>query len=178
MEQYLTKKGRRLIGCDEIAECDIDTSAVIMSWRGHEGGFDAAAKGHDVIMAPTGSMYFDYYQLPEDLWEKPFLIGGYVSLSKVYAFDPAPDSLSADVRRHIIGAQANLWTEYIPYKELLEYQVLPRMAALCEVQWTDPERKDYDAFLRRLPRLLSIYDAQGWKYCRKRDNGETLNVEH
>jgi hexosaminidase len=123
-------------------------------------------------------MYFDYYQLPEDLWEKPFLIGGYVPLSKVYAFDPAPDSLSADVRRHIIGTQANLWTEYIPYKELLEYQVLPRMAALCEVQWTEPERKDYDGFLRRLPRLLTIYDAQGWKYCKKRDDGETLNVEH
>ena len=174
MEQYLTKKGRRLIGWDEIAECDIDTNAVIMSWRGHEGGFEAAAKGHDVIMAPTGSMYFDYYQLPEDLWEKPFLIGGYVSLSKVYAFDPAPDSLSADMRRHIIGAQANLWTEYIPYKELLEYQVLPRMAALCEVQWTNSEQKDYDAFLRRLPRLLSIYDAQGWKYCKKRDDGELL----
>ena len=127
---------------------------------------------------PTGSMYFDYYQLPEDLWEKPFLIGGYVPLSKVYAFNPAPDSLSADVRRHIIGTQANVWTEYIPYKELLEYQVLPRMAALCEVQWTEPERKDYDGFLRRLPRLLTIYDAQGWKYCKKRDDGETLNVEH
>ncbi len=87
-------------------------------------------------------------------------------LEKVYAFDPAPDSLSADVRRHIIGTQANIWTEYIPYKELLEYQALPRMAALCEVQWTAPEQKDYDDFLRRLPLLLNIYDQKGWRYCK------------
>ena len=166
MEKYLTQKGRRLIGWDEIAECDIDTSAVIMSWRGHEGGFEAARRGHDVIMSPTSALYFDYDQL-EDQWEKPFLIGGYNPLSKVYAFDPAPDSLPAAVRRHIIGTQANLWTEYIAYKELLEYQVLPRMAALSEVQWTDPRQKDYADFLRRLPRLLSIYDAQGWRYCKK-----------
>ncbi len=166
IEKYLAAKGRHIIGWDEIAECGVDSSVVIMSWRGVEGGVEAAKKGHDVIMVPTSVCYFDYYQQPEENWSKPFLIGGYVPLEKVYAFDPAPDSLSADVRRHIIGTQANIWTEYIPYKELLEYQALPRMAALCEVQWTAPEQKDYDDFLRRLPLLLNIYDQKGWRYCK------------
>ena len=87
-------------------------------------------------------------------------------MEKVYNYDPTPETLTDEERAHVIGVQANLWTEYIAYPELIEYQVLPRMAALAEVQWADAGQKDYDAFLRRLPRLLSIYDQQGWQYCR------------
>ena len=173
VEKYLAGKGRRMIGWDEIADCDIDSSAVIMSWRGVSEGIVAAQQQHDVIMVPCDRLYFDYYQLPEDdTWNKPLLIGGYVPLQKVYDFDPAPDSLSADIRRHIIGTQANVWTEYIPYKELLEYQALPRMAALAEVQWVAPSQKDYNGFLLRLSRLLALYDRYGWRYCKEKGKEE------
>ena len=166
IEKHMRERGRKIIGWDELMDCNVDSSATIMSWRGTEGGIAAAERGHDVIMVPTSVAYFDYYQKPESDWSKPLLIGGYVPIEKVYDFEPAPDSLSFSTRRHIIGTQANLWTEYITCKELAEYQLLPRMAALAETQWAAPDAKDYGDFSRRLPQLLRLYGQQGWKYCR------------
>ncbi|MBR5084961.1 MAG: beta-N-acetylhexosaminidase [Prevotella sp.] len=166
VEEYLNQHGRKVIGWDELLDCDVNKSATIMSWRGQEGGIMASQMGHDVIMVPTSTSYYDYYQVPEDdYWSKPLLIGGYVPLDTVYNAEPAPDYLSPDATEHIIGVQANLWTEYIPEIELAEYQVLPRMGALAEVQWTMPEKKDYKSYLQRQNKLTAIYRQQGWKYC-------------
>ena len=164
MEQYINTKGRSIIGWDEIMEGDISQSATVLCWRGIEHGIRAAQAGHDVIMAPTSHCYFDYYQTNEN-WNKPLLIGGYVPLEKVYGYEPLPDSLDASTRRHIIGVQANLWTEYIGWRSLLLYQMLPRAAAIAEVQWAAPEQKDYPAFLRRLSSLTALYRQYHWPYC-------------
>ena len=167
VEKYLNSKGRKAIGWDELLDCGVNPSTTIMSWRGVEGGMSASALGHDVIMVPTSWVYFDYYQTPEDdYWHKPLLIGGFVPLEKVYSFEPAPDTMSEEARRHVIGLQANLWTEYVYTEEFAEYQVLPRMGALCELQWVQPSQKDYDAFKARERRLCDLYEALGWKYCR------------
>ena len=167
VEKYLNSKGRKAIGWDELLDCGVNPSTTIMSWRGVEGGMSASALGHDVIMVPTSWFYFDYYQTPEDdYWHKPLLIGGFVPLEKVYSFEPAPDTMSEEARSHVIGLQANLWTEYVYAEEFAEYQVLPRMGALCELQWVQPSQKDYDAFKARERRLCDLYEALGWKYCR------------
>lgn len=165
VERYLNSKGRKAIGWDELLDCDVNTSTTIMSWRGVEGGLAASEKGHDVIMVPTSHFYFDYYQTKEDYWNKPLLIGGYVPLEKVYSFEPCPATLSASAQSHIIGLQANLWTEYTYAEEMAEYQVLPRMGALSELQWTQPEKKNYSEYKERQQRLNSLYTMQGWKYC-------------
>lgn len=166
MSDYLKHKGRRLIGWDEILECGVDSSAVVMSWRDYiKDGADATAAGHDVIMAPNSTMYFDHNQLPAEHRRQPLVFGGYSPLSKVYAYEPCPATMPAERQRHVIGVQANLWAEYIAYRELAHYQLLPRLAALSEVQWAQPQRKDYADFLARLPRLLDIYRACGWRYC-------------
>ncbi|MBO4850344.1 MAG: beta-N-acetylhexosaminidase [Prevotella sp.] len=167
VERFLNSKGKKVIGWDELLDCDVNPSTTIMSWRGVEGGMTASAKGHDVIMVPTSWFYFDYYQTNEEDWVKPFLIGGYVPLEKVYSFEPAPDTLTPEQRAHIIGLQANLWTEYIYAKELAEYQVLPRMGALSELQWMLPEQKNYEEYKARQKRLNTIYEAKGWKYCKE-----------
>ena len=166
VEKFLNSRGRKAIGWDELLDCDVEKSTTIMSWRGIEGGLAASEMGHDVIMAPTSFFYFDYYQTPEDYWSKPLLIGGYVPLEKVYSFEPAPETLTEAAKKHIIGVQANLWTEYIYATEFVEFQVLPRMGALAEVQWVLPEQKDYDAFKTREQRLTRVYDLEGYKYCK------------
>ena len=172
MEKYINSLGRSIIGWDEIMEGDISQSATVLCWRGIEHGIKAAHEGHDVIMAPTAYCYFDYYQLAEDKhWNKPLLIGGYVPLEKIYSYEPAPDSLDEATRRHIIGVQANIWTEYIAWRSLLLYQMLPRAAALSEVQWVSPDKKDFADFRRRLSPLLGIYRQQGYIYCAA-DTGE------
>ena len=165
IEKYIHQHGRKIIGWDELLECNVEPSATIMSWRGPEGGLAASELGHDVIMSPTSSFYFDYYQTKESEWSHPLLIGGYLPLDKTYNAEPAPASLSDEAKKHIIGVQANLWTEYIGAPELAEYQVLPRMAALAEVQWMQPEAKNFGAFKVRAKRLMKCYDALGWKYC-------------
>ena len=166
MEQYINVKGRSIIGWDEIMEGDISQSATVLCWRGMEHGIKAAKEGHDVIMAPTAYCYFDYYQTDEEkTWNKPLLIGGYVPLEKIYSYEPLPEELDEATRQHIIGVQANIWTEYIPWRQLLLYQMLPRAAALAEVQWASPTQKDYADFLRRLPSLTTIYRQQNWPYC-------------
>lgn len=160
IEKYLNSKGRKMIGWDEVLDAGVSKSATIMSWRGTDGGLRAAEMGHDVIMTPTTYAYLDYYQTKET-YNEPLLIGGYLPISKVYSFEPAPDSLSAAARQHILGVQANLWSEYLTCYELVEYQVLPRMAAIAEIQWVQPEKKDFNAFKQRLNSIIALYKSYG-----------------
>ena len=166
VQNYLSRYGKRIIGWDELLGCDVDASATIMSWRGAEPGAQGALSGHDVIMTPVGPLYFDYYQT-SDTWNEPTAFGGCNTLKKVYDFEPVTDELPADKRHHIIGVQANLWTEYVTCEPQIQYQVLPRMAALAEVQWLQPEEKDYPDFKARLPHLVDIYNHYGWTYRTK-----------
>ena len=164
MEKFLNERGRRIIGWDEILEGELAPNATVMSWRGMEGGIQAAQMGHDVIMTPTTYCYFDYYQT-QHTEDEPLGIGGFVPLELVYSFEPAPEILTEEQRAHILGAQANLWTEYIREEAHVEYMTLPRLAAMSEVQWVQPEKKDYDQFLTRLPQLLTIYDIMDYNYA-------------
>ena len=165
VEKYLNGKGRKIIGWDELLESDVDESATIMSWRGMKGGLKASSLGHDVVMTPTDYAYFDHYQVMNDnTWHEPMNIGGELPMEKVYQFEPAPDTLSPEAKKHILGAQANLWTEYVGCENLAEYQVLPRMGALAEAQWMQPEKKNYDEFKERVARLCKIYDVYGLTY--------------
>ena len=164
INNYLNQHGRRLIGWDEITECGVDTTATVMSWRGSEPGIKAAIMGHDVIMTPWDYAYFDKYQTDNTYFE-PYLIGGNLSVEKVYSYEPVADGATAQDISHVLGVQANLWTEYIPVKQLAEYQVLPRMAALAEVQWTAPAKKDYQQFLPRLDKLARLYRQYGLTYA-------------
>ena len=163
VEKFLNDNGRQIIGWDEILEGGLAPNATVMSWRGMGGGIQAAKMGHNVIMTPTTNVYFDYYQT-KDTDNEPLAIGGYLPVENVYNLEPVPSSLTVDEQKYVIGAQANLWTEYIPSEEQAEYMVLPRMAALAEVQWCDSKQKDYDAFLTRLPRLIDIYNLRGYNY--------------
>ncbi|HRS40828.1 MAG TPA: glycoside hydrolase family 20 protein [Dysgonamonadaceae bacterium] len=164
IEKFLNNHGRNIIGWDEILEGELAPNATVMSWRGMEGGLEAAKLNHDVIMAPNSYCYFDYYQT-QDTQNEPFAIGGYVPVEKVYSFEPVPSELTPEQQKHILGAQANLWTEYIATPEHVEYMVLPRMAALSEVQWMQPEKKNFDSFLKRLPQLIALYDKLGYNYA-------------
>lgn len=165
IENFLNSKGRRIIGWDEILEGDVAPNATVMSWRGMEGGIEAAQLGHDVIMTPTSFCYFDYYQTA-DTQDEPLGIGGYVPIEKVYSLEPVPAALTKEQSKHILGAQANLWTEYIASTEHVEYMILPRMAALAEVQWTQPEKKDFKDFTTRLARLMKFYQRDGFNYAK------------
>jgi hexosaminidase len=148
MDTFLAGKGRRLIGWDEILEGGLAPGATVMSWRGMEGGIAAAKAGHDVVMSPTTNAYLDYAQ-SQDPGELPN-IGGNLPLETVYAFEPIPAALTPQEAAHILGAQANIWTEYIPSPGHVEYMAFPRLIALAEVAWTAPERKSYADFLARL----------------------------
>ena len=159
---FLATKGKRVIGWDEILEGGASPDAIIMSWRGEAGGIEAARKGHDVIMTPNNYMYFDYYQTL-DRENEPEAIGGYVPVEKVYSYEPISSELTPEEGEHILGVQANLWTEYIPTYSQAEYMELPRMAALSEVQWSN-QPKDYDDFVSRLPQIFNLYDARGYNY--------------
>lgn len=162
---YVQSKGKRVIGWDEILEGVPMDDSVIMSWRGTEGGITAARMGHDVVMTPTSDMYFDQSQtLASQLEEIP--VGGFINVMKVYSYEPLPDSLTPEQQKHILGCQANVWCEYMPEERIRQYQMLPRLAALSEVQWTMPERKNYKDFLKRLPKMLSIYDHYGYNYAK------------
>ena len=165
IEEFLNSKGRQIIGWDEILEGDVAPNATVMSWRGMEGGIKAAQLGHDVIMTPTSFCYFDYYQTA-DTKDEPLGIGGYVPIEKVYSLEPVPAVLTEEQSKHILGAQANLWTEYIHSSEHVEYMVLPRMAALAEVQWTQPEKNDFKDFTKRLARLMKFYQRDGFNYAK------------
>ena len=161
VQAYLEAKGRRIIGWDELLGCDVDTTATIMSWRGSEPGAKGAKLGHDVIMTPMPHCYFDFYQTKE-IRNEPVAIGNFLDVAKVYAMQPVADGLSPEAAKHIIGVQANVWTEYITCPEYVEYMILPRMAALAEVQWMPESQKNFDAFKKRITSFRSIYDHYGW----------------
>lgn len=163
IEKYINSKGRKVIGWDEILEGGIAPNATIMSWQGTEGGIAAAKQGHDAIMTPTTYLYFDYYQTT-DLKDEPFGIGGYVPVKTVYDYDPMPAELSVEEQKHIIGTQANVWSEYMKTFSHVQYMVLPRMGALSEIQWTMPEKKNYDKFLPRLASMMKLYNHYGYSY--------------
>ena len=163
--KVVTDRGRSPEGWDEILECDVPEQAIVMSWRGEAGALEGARRGNRVIQAPNSHMYFDFYQ-SRDMEAEPFAIGGYIPVEKVYGFDPVPQELTPEQGKLIMGCQANLWTEYITTFSHVQYMELPRMAALCEVQWTPLDRKDYQSFLRRIPHLLQLYNLLGWNYAR------------
>jgi hexosaminidase len=149
MEQFLGSKGRRLVGWDEILDADLPADAVVMSWHGVKEGVAAAASGHDVVMTPIGTTYFDHYQ-SHDVTVEPLAIGGYLPLRKVFEFDPVPRDLPADPLAHILGSQGQIWTEYIPTPARVEYMAYPRACALAEDVWSPAETKDYADFTNRL----------------------------
>lgn len=163
-EEFLNSKGRKMIGWDETLEGGLAPNATVMSWRGEAGGIEAAKQHHDVVMTPNTYLYFDYYQ-SKDTETEPMAIGGYLPIERVYSYEPMPKSLSPEEQKYIVGVQANLWTEYIPDFKQVQYMVLPRMAALSESQWCAPEKKNYEAFLRRVSRLVNIYAKNGWNYA-------------
>ena len=164
IEKFLNAHGRRIIGWDEILEGGVTPSATVMAWRGENYAYEAARQGHDAIMAPTSYLYFDYYQT-KDTETEPLAIGGYVPVERVYSFNPQPDVLTPEQQKHIIGVQANLWTEYVPTYSHVEYMLLPRMAALCEIQWSPASKKNYEDFLKRLPQLVDVYDVKKYNYA-------------
>jgi hexosaminidase len=165
VEQFVNSKGRRLIGWDEILEGGVTPTATIMSWRGEAGGRAAAKMGNDVIMTPNVPFYLDYYQTA-DTDNEPIAIGGCNTVRDVYNYNPKPEGITDAEFKHIIGIQANLWTEYIATFSHLQYMALPRMAALSEVQWCDFNNKDYDDFVKRLQRLTKLYNRYGYNYAK------------
>ncbi|PRP95850.1 Beta-hexosaminidase [Enhygromyxa salina] len=156
IESFLRSHDRNIIGWDEILEGGLAPEATVMSWRGTAGGIEAARMGHDVIMTPVSHVYFDYYQGPPS--QEPLAIGGYIPLAQVYAFEPVPSELSREEAGHILGAQANLWTEYISTWDHAEYMAYPRALALSEVVWSPAEARDWSDFLTRLPAALVHLD--------------------
>lgn len=163
MEKFIHSKGRVLLGWDEILEGGLPPEATVMSWRGFKGGIEAANQGHDVVMTPTSDCYLDYYQGPVD--QEPLAIGGYLPLSKVYHFNPLPEELSVEGAKHILGAQANLWTEYVPDLKHAEYMTFPRIAAMAEALW-NPEGRNWEDFSRRVQLFMKRYDQIGINYSK------------
>ena len=167
VDEYLTKHGRNAIGWDEILEGGVSENATVMSWRGESGGIEAARLKHRVIMTPNTYCYFDYYQ-SKDRDNEPFAIGGFLPIKHVYDYEPLPANLTPEEQSYIWGVQCNVWTEYIPTFSHVQYMMLPRGAALSEVQWSLPEAKDYEKFRNeRLPRLIKIYELYGYNYSRR-----------
>jgi hexosaminidase len=162
IDRFLTSKGRRLVGWDEILEGGLAPGATVMSWRGIDGGIAAARAGHDVVMTPTSHLYFDYYQ--GDARYEPLAGGGMVTLERVYGFEPVPASLTRAQARHILGAQGNVWTEYMRAGAHVEYMAVPRMLALAEVVWSPREARDWDGFVSRLPAQFTLLDRLGVNY--------------
>lgn len=164
VENFLNSRGKRLIGWDEILEGGLAPDATVMSWRGFKGGIEAAEQGHKVIMCPTSHCYFDYYQANPEF--EPEAIGGYTSLKKVYLFEPVPEGLSEESAKYILGAQGNVWTEYIRTPSHAEYMSLPRMTALAEVVWSSKDQRDWIDFRDRLNMQFKRFDAMNINYSK------------
>lgn len=162
MARFLTGKGWRVIGWDEMTEVNLPPGVQVMSWRGFEGGIHAARQGHQVIMTPQSHVYLDHYQGPKD--REPLAIGGFSDLKKVYAFGPIPPQLSPDQAKLILGGQGNLWTEYIPDAGHAQYMIFPRLHAIAEVLWTPAEKRDWANFRQRLPAVLRGLEARGVRF--------------
>lgn len=164
IEKFINSKDRVLLGWDEILEGGLPPKATVMSWRGTQGGIDAAKQGHDVVMTPGTPCYFDHYQGPMD--QEPLAIGGYNPLSLVYSFDPVPKELDAEAAKHVLGGQANLWTEYIPNFKHVEYMTFPRVAAIAEALWSPKEVRNWEGFSRRIQSFMKRYDQMGLNYSK------------
>jgi hexosaminidase len=166
MSQWLAARGRALIGWDEILEGGTEglaPNAVVMSWRGIQGGIAAAQAGHDVVMTPTSNTYFDYYQ-SQDQQHEPLAIGGFLPLDTVYAYEPIPPALDSVQAKHVLGTQGQIWTEYQRNPKNVEYMVFPRLVALAEVAWTPRELKDFADFTARLTKHFARLSAMDVRY--------------
>ena len=170
MEKYINSKGKKIIGWDEILEGGLAPNATVMSWRGEKGGIEAAKQKHNVIMTPTTYVYFDYAQTKQ---EDSVTIGGFIPLKKVYDYEPIPAELNADEHKYVLGAQANLWTEYVKNGRKVEYMVFPRMTALSEVLWSKKEHKNWVDFQPRLKTQLKRFDLWNVNYSKADWNNET-----
>jgi hexosaminidase len=165
MDSFLTAHGRRLVGWDEILDGGLAPNAVVMSWRGTAGGIAAARAGHDVVMTPGSYTYFDHYQSAKTDSE-PLAIGGFLPIDTVYSYEPVPAELEPQFVSHILGAQAQVWTEYIDGPKSVEYMAFPRLSALAEVLWTPRDRRDFGDFTKRLSVHLARLDALDVNYRR------------
>jgi len=174
IEKFINSKNRVLLGWDEILEGGLPPKATVMSWRGIQGGIDAANQGHDVVMTPESPCYFDHYQGPAD--QEPLGFGGYNPLTKVYAFNPVPEILNAEAARHILGGQANLWAEFVPNIKHAEYMTFPRIAALSEALWSPKDVRKWDDFSRRIQLFMKRYDKLGINYSRSAYNVSAKTV--
>ena len=156
MEKFINSKGKKIIGWDEILEGGLSSTAAVMSWRGTEGGIAAAKQGNDVVMTPSQSLYFDYYQSKHE--SEPLAIGGFLPLENVYKYEPIPDTFTKEQSKHIIGVQANVWTEYIKNSEQVEYMTFPRALALSEIAWSAPVQKNWDTFSKKVTTHMQILE--------------------
>jgi hexosaminidase len=162
IEKYIVSKGKKLMGWDEILEGGLPDEATVMSWRGTEGGIEAAKAGHDVVMCPGTYCYFDRYQGPEN--KEPLTIGGYLPIDTVYRFNPVPDVLSETEAQHILGAQANIWTEYILDEKHAEYMIYPRILAMAEILWSPKNTRNFAQFMDRLRNQTATFDKLNVNY--------------
>jgi len=160
--KHLESKGRNIIGWDEILEGDVDKGTTVMSWRGVNGGIEAAKRGLDAIMTPVNYYYLDYYQRKDNTMT---LIGGFLPVETTYGYNPVPDDAAPELKKHVKGVQANLWTEYVIGRDLAFFQLLPRVAAMAETGWTENDKKDFASFKARETRLNELYKHFGWKTC-------------
>ena len=167
IDKFVTSKGKKLLGWDEILEGGLSPNAMVMSWRGTKGGIEAAKQRHDVVMSPNSYFYLDYYQA--DPKTQPLAIGGLLPLAKSYSFEPDLPELTAEEAKHIVGVQANVWTEYISTPAYAEYMTYPRGLALAEVNWSSKQNRNYDDFLKRLKAHLPAMDALKINYCKDGD---------
>lgn len=168
IEKYLNTKGKQIIGWDEILEGGLAPNATVMSWRGTKGGIEAAKQKHDVVMTPGHSCYFDHYQVKtkEEKAKEPLAIGGNTTVADVYAYEPMPEELSAEEQQYVLGAQGNVWTEYMKTTDYVEYMILPRMTALSEVVWSSKDNRNWEDFSNRLDDFKARYDALGLNYAK------------
>ncbi|MCR8668994.1 beta-N-acetylhexosaminidase [Aestuariibaculum sp. M13] len=165
IEKFVNAKGKQIIGWDEILEGGLAPNATVMSWRGTKGGIEAAKQHHDVIMTPGSHCYFDHYQ-SKDKDSEPLAIGGFTTVEKVYSYNPEPEELTAEEKKYILGAQGNVWTEYMETTDYVEYMILPRMTALSEVVWSAQDQRDWSDFKLRLPNLIERYRAMNLNYAK------------
>jgi hexosaminidase len=164
IDKFLTSKNRKIMGWDEILEGGLSPNATVMSWRGVQGGIEAAKQKHDVVMTPNSYVYIDYYQ--SHPITEPLAIGGFLTLEKVYSYEPTPSELKPEEAKHILGAQVNLWTEYVATPEQAEYMTFPRACALSEVMWTPSINKNFADFGRRLEAHFKRLDVLNVNYAK------------
>ena len=174
VEKMLLAHNKKMIGWDEILEGGLAKSASVMSWRGEKGGITAASQGHDVVMTPGNWVYLDHYQGSSKV--EPVAIGGYTTLEESYGYNPVPEALDKDKVKHILGTQGNVWSEYMYTPELVEYRVYPRIIALAEVNWTQPEKKDFDGFVTRMDNQFVRLDQHGINYHIPMPEGPINNI--